>query len=158
MDTFCGYFGRWFWEKARKGTFQNTTLFWRKTKCLSGGYGTFQVLSGCQGTPAGWSFFERKTKGRETKSTTFRTRPWAKDRDIWHSRPKLPICPSCKGGFMCVYMYKLKTKYIYIYIAHQMYHYIKLSRYQEVVSCRSFSDIDKIRETAFRFGLASSVQ
>ena len=45
-----------------------------------------------------------------------------------------------------------------IVLAHQMYHYIKLSRYQEVVSCRSFSDIDKIRETAFRFGLASLVQ
>ena len=45
-----------------------------------------------------------------------------------------------------------------IIVAHQIYHYLKLSRYQEVLSCRSFADIDKIREAAFRFGLALSVQ
>ena len=45
-----------------------------------------------------------------------------------------------------------------IVLAHQMYHYVKLSRYQDFLCCRSFSDIDKIREAAFRFGLASLVQ
>ena len=45
-----------------------------------------------------------------------------------------------------------------IVLAHQIYHYVKLSRYNEIVSCRSYSDIDKIREAAFRFGLASSLQ
>ena len=43
-----------------------------------------------------------------------------------------------------------------IVLAHQMYHYIKLSRYQEVVRCRTNSDIDRLREAAFRFGIASS--
>ena len=42
-----------------------------------------------------------------------------------------------------------------IVLAHQMYHYLKHSRYSEVVRCRTNVDIDKLREAAFRFGIAS---
>ena len=45
-----------------------------------------------------------------------------------------------------------------IVLAHQMYHYIKLSRLQEVLYCKSYSDICKIREAAFRFGLATRMK
>ena len=42
-----------------------------------------------------------------------------------------------------------------IVLAHQMYHYLKQSRYNEVVRSRTNADIDRLREAAFRFGIAA---
>jgi len=42
-------------------------------KCWAGGYAHLRGITRCEATPAPKSLFERKTEGREVKSTTFRT-------------------------------------------------------------------------------------
>ena len=41
-----------------------------------------------------------------------------------------------------------------IVMAHHIYHFLKHSRWEEVVRCRTLSDIESLREAGFRFGIA----
>jgi len=42
-----------------------------------------------------------------------------------------------------------------IVMAHHMYHFVKHSRWDDVVRCRTLVDIERLREAAFRFGVAA---
>ena len=42
-----------------------------------------------------------------------------------------------------------------IVMAHMLYHYLKQNRYQEILNCKSFRDLDRLREAAFRYGVAA---
>ena len=100
MVTFGRPFGKRFCEKTWKRTFQKNMFLERTSTSSSGTYAYLWDRPRCQATPARWSLLGRKSKGREAKLTTFRTRLWAKVRYIWQSRPKLHISPSFKGGFI----------------------------------------------------------
>jgi hypothetical protein len=41
-----------------------------------------------------------------------------------------------------------------IVMAHHIYHFLKHSRWEDVVRCRTMSDIENLREAGFRFGIA----
>ena len=41
-----------------------------------------------------------------------------------------------------------------IVMAHHIYHFLKHSRWEDVVRCRTLSDIESLREAGFRFGIA----
>ena len=72
--------------------------------------GTFQVLPGCQATPARWHHLERKSKGREQKTYHLGPHPGLKSSTSDFQSENYPEAHLLKGG---LYIYIFTSLYTY---------------------------------------------